>query len=63
MVIGEQHRRGASAPVRWLRCGGAAGRRRPRAHGGKEPGAERERSASTQAMPKWETVHASDEKK
>eukprot|EP00965_Chrysotila_dentata_P140453 4643360-Pleurochrysis_carterae.AAC.1 len=33
---GEQRRRGASSPARWLRCGGAAGRRRPCAHGGKE---------------------------
>eukprot|EP00965_Chrysotila_dentata_P246909 6207427-Pleurochrysis_carterae.AAC.1 len=33
---GEQRRRGASAPARWFRCGCAAGRRRPCAHGGKE---------------------------
>eukprot|EP00965_Chrysotila_dentata_P034030 1133124-Pleurochrysis_carterae.AAC.1 len=33
--------------------------------GARKPGAERERSTSTQAMPmqKWETMHASDEKK
>eukprot|EP00965_Chrysotila_dentata_P063145 2092504-Pleurochrysis_carterae.AAC.1 len=36
-----------------------------RARRQKKPGAERERSASTQAMPmqKWEAVHASDEMK
>eukprot|EP00965_Chrysotila_dentata_P158404 5232192-Pleurochrysis_carterae.AAC.1 len=64
MVYGEQCRRGANSPAGWLRCGGAAGRRRPCAHGAKKPGAERERSASTQAMRmrKWVTVHASDEK-
>eukprot|EP00965_Chrysotila_dentata_P243992 6205718-Pleurochrysis_carterae.AAC.18 len=27
---------GVSSPARWLRCGGAAGRRRPCAHEGKE---------------------------
>eukprot|EP00965_Chrysotila_dentata_P115796 3827518-Pleurochrysis_carterae.AAC.1 len=36
MVYGEQHRRGASATVRWLRCGGAAGRRRPCTYRGNE---------------------------
>eukprot|EP00965_Chrysotila_dentata_P196181 6177425-Pleurochrysis_carterae.AAC.4 len=36
MVDGEQRRRGASAPTRWLRCGGATRRRWPCAHGGRE---------------------------
>eukprot|EP00965_Chrysotila_dentata_P075874 2506966-Pleurochrysis_carterae.AAC.1 len=44
MVKGKQRRRGANSPARWLRCGGAARRRQPRAHGGKEAyRAERER--------------------
>eukprot|EP00965_Chrysotila_dentata_P086904 2868368-Pleurochrysis_carterae.AAC.1 len=65
MVYGEQHRRGASAPVRWLRCGGAAGDVGHARTGARKPKADRERIASTQAMPmrKWETVHASDELK
>eukprot|EP00965_Chrysotila_dentata_P156282 5162903-Pleurochrysis_carterae.AAC.1 len=65
MVDGEQRRRGASAPVRWLRCGGTTRRRRPCAYGGKEAwsGARALRKYTRNANAKWETVHASDEMK
>eukprot|EP00965_Chrysotila_dentata_P261944 6214418-Pleurochrysis_carterae.AAC.1 len=36
MVKGEQRRRRINSPARWFRCGGAARRRQPCAHGGKE---------------------------
>eukprot|EP00965_Chrysotila_dentata_P091183 3010232-Pleurochrysis_carterae.AAC.1 len=65
MVKWELHRRGASAPARWLRCGGATGRRWPNAHGGKEAwsGARALHNYTSHANAKWETVHASDEMK